>query len=117
MARILVVEDDPDLLLLARLILAQDGHEITGVESAEAAEPLIEEHDLMLLDIRLPGRSGLELLADHIGAGGTVPAVVMSAHAGAAIREQALAIGAHDMLHKPFARERLLMAVSEALAA
>ncbi len=115
--RVLVVEDEPDLLFLAELALSREGFEVTGVGSAEEAVEHLSSHDLLLLDIRLPGISGLDLLRQHVADGGSAPAIVMSAHAGVDIQREALLIGAAMMLVKPFNASELVQAIRSQLAA
>ncbi len=99
--RILVVEDDVDLLFLCSISLREAGHEVVECESAEAAELLIGDAiDLILLDIRLPGKSGLEMLADLPK--GRPPVLMMSAHADGRVVEEAMALGADGFIGKPF---------------
>lgn len=66
MARILIVEDNPDNLKLFRAILALKGHQVTALPSGEGLLEAIAEHkpELLLMDIQLPGKDGYELLKE-----------------------------------------------------
>lgn len=111
--RVLVVEDGDDMRLLVTLSLETGGYEVTAVRTAEEALPHLDDHDLLLLDIRLPGMSGLDLLRHHVDAGGRAPALMMSAHAGEDVRREALEAGAIGLLQKPFQLHELVAAVEK----
>ncbi len=102
--RILVVEDDVDLLFLCSISLQEAGHEVIEAESAEAALQHLAggyaDLDLILLDIRLPGKNGLELLEEMPA--DRPPVLVMSAHADGRIVDEALKLGANGFIGKPF---------------
>jgi FixJ family two-component response regulator len=91
-----------------------------GVEVFASAEEFLgsdrgHETDCLILDVRMPGMSGLELqrrlLASQLG----IPIVFISAHGDEGLRSQALRGGAVDYLLKPFSEEALLNAVQKAL--
>lgn len=99
--RILVVEDDVDLLFLCSISLREAGHEVVECESAEQASAQLDGAiDLILLDIRLPGKSGLEFLAELPA--GRPPVLMMSAHADGRVVEEAMGLGADGFIGKPF---------------
>ena len=106
MAKILLVEDDPDTRELVRLTLELDGHEV--VEAATAEEAIVKAHavrpGLILMDLSLGGKfDGLEatkrLRADP--AFDAPPIVALTAHAMAGDRERSLAAGCDDHWTKP----------------
>lgn len=99
---ILVVEDDTDLQFILQVTLEALGHQVVGVGSAEDAEPLLRDADLVMLDVRLPGMSGLDLLGRFHGEAGMPPIVVMSAHADRRVADEALRLGAVAFMRKPF---------------
>jgi len=70
----------------------------------------------MLLDLRMPGMSGLELLRAISGTPSALPVVLISGHADELTRSEALAAGATEMLEKPIDEAWLLQAVEQALA-
>ena len=105
MARILIVEDNPDNLKLFRAVLAIRGHQVTGLpggeqllETMRAAAPQI-----VLLDIQLPGEDGFQLLAKLQATEGEAlpPVVALTAHAMSGDEERALAAGFTGYLTKP----------------
>ncbi|MBC7545527.1 MAG: response regulator [Candidatus Sericytochromatia bacterium] len=96
MARILIVEDNPDNQKLIGLLLKRDGHDLAFAENAEAAHAAVAEQipDLILMDIQLPGTDGLaltaELRAKFILTG--VPVVALTANAMSGDEEKILAV-------------------------
>jgi CheY-like chemotaxis protein len=109
--KILVIDDEPDLRLLVRLILESDGYEIVEAASGEEGLELIpgERPRLVLLDIRLPGIDGWEVLErmreDHSG---DIPVIIMSAHSSPRTLERAKEQGTQGYLVKPFKEAELL---------
>ncbi|GAA3868241.1 hypothetical protein GCM10022243_37390 [Saccharothrix violaceirubra] len=119
--RVLVAEDDPDIGLLIDFKLAQAGLDVITVadgavvlDRARATEP-----DLFLLDVHLPGRSGLELCADLRQDPITRDKPIMLLSGGAHQWEidEGLAAGANEYLVKPFSPAKLLEHVQNLLSA
>ena len=102
--RLLLVEDDPMIGESVRLGLRQDGFAVDWAQDAEAAEAALaaQRYDLALLDLGLPGKSGLDLLATMRRAGNGVPVLILTARDGVADRVRGLDGGADDYLVKPF---------------
>jgi DNA-binding response OmpR family regulator len=113
--RILVVEDDPDIRSMLSARLRSAGLCVTAVPNAFAALTAVrdERPDVVVLDVRLPGRSGLDfcrdLRADPVLAG--VGVVVASASVGEANVAAAYAAGADDFVAKPFSLAGLVARV------
>lgn len=119
MTRVLVIDDEEDILLMIRIALEFDGHEVTTATTGEAGLELARRDapDVILLDIRLPGIDGWEVL-DRVRADpriGRIPIVMISAHATPSTPRRALGQGATAYLTKPFRPEDLRKAISEAL--
>ena len=116
MARILVVDDEPDILLLLRMNLEAEGHEVLLAADGEMALARIAEHrpDLVLLDVMMPLRDGWGVLEAIDGEGRAV--VMVSAKADPRDAQRALELGALDYLTKPFDLDKLLAVVDEQLA-
>ncbi|HTG47718.1 MAG TPA: response regulator [Actinomycetota bacterium] len=115
--RVLIVEDDPDLLVVLRVnltavgldpILAGDGR--TAISRIQAERP-----DAVVLDVMLPGIDGWSVLEDLHTMGDPVPIVVCSAKKNAEDMARARALGASGYVVKPFDIDRLLDAVLEAV--
>jgi DNA-binding NtrC family response regulator len=119
MTRVLCVEDDPRLRAALLTDLEEAGLEVRAVGSAEDALPLIldtEAPDLVLLDVRLPGMSGIELVRAATERGALPPTLVISGEATISETVEGLRLGVLDFLEKPFGRERLLTSIRNALA-
>lgn len=115
--RILIVDDDTLLLSFLAEVLGRAGYETVTASSAEEAIRKVEanEPDLAMLDITMPGMSGLEL-ARHLKEGTSVPFMFLSAIGDAESARQAAAHGAVGYVVKPVTPERLLPAFEAALA-
>ena len=102
-ARILVVDDEPGIRFSLEALLTRDGFEVTPIDSGEAALDLLaaETFDLALVDLRLPGVDGLELLRWLRNHQPETIVIVLTAHASLETAVEALRHGAHDYLFKP----------------
>ena len=117
-ARLLVVDDDPDLLRLLSLRLSSAGYHVTSVTSAEAALTQLEiEHpQLVLSDVRLPGRDGLALFDEIRKRHPTLPVILLTAHGTIPDAVEATARGVFTYLTKPYDARELLDKIGQALA-
>jgi len=118
-AKILVVDDEPDIRELVREILEDEGYEVTMAEDGSAARKAFsrETPDLVLLDIWMPDVDGMTLLKEWSEDGNTrCPVVIMSGHGTVETAVEATRLGAHDFVQKPISLARLLSIVSQALA-
>lgn len=117
MVRVLVVDDEPDVLLLCRVNLRHDGFEVIEAPDGSSALQLVHEHppDVIVLDLMLPTVNGFQVLAELAGDIGTedIPVAILSAKAQVADRVTALRGGAIAYLTKPFSPERLVELVRE----
>lgn len=103
--RILVVDDNPANLKLVRVLLASEGYEVETAPDAEQALPMLERTRpaLILMDVQLPGMSGLELTRILKGRDDTrdIPIIALTAYAMKADEESALAAGCDGFVAKP----------------
>ncbi len=115
-ARILVVDDDVEILRLVRRILELEGFDIVSVESGEAAiqEMEREQFDLLVLDLMMPGIDGTTVCR-HIRNFSTVPIIVLTAKTDVEEKVKVLEAGADDYVTKPFSTQELLARVRAAL--
>ena len=114
---IIVVDDEPNIGLSLRLILEGEGHRVTTCDSAARfeAQRALGRADLYLLDVRLPDGNGIEILRSLKESDDPTPAVMISGHGTIRDAVEATQIGAFDFLEKPLARDRVLLAVKNAL--
>ncbi len=113
--RILVVDDDEALRESLALLLAAEGYEVVTAGDAAAALARLEEPvDVVLCDVRMPGRDGLELLPDLIRRLPGAPVLLMSAYGSGDLAVEALKRGAYDYLAKPFQPSEVLLAIRKA---
>ena len=116
---IFLVDDDPSVCEALGDLLESAGFDVRQFESAEKflADWAPEMTGCLLLDVRLPGLSGLELQTKLAEASRSIPIVIMTAHGDVRMVRKALKAGAIDFLTKPFQDDELLRAVEQALAA
>ncbi len=107
--RVLLVEDDPMIGKSVQQGLRQDGHTVDWVRESRAAELALAttSYEMLLLDLGLPGKSGLELLAQLRRAAHRIPVLVITARDSVADRILGLDSGADDYLVKPFDLDEL----------
>jgi phosphate regulon transcriptional regulator PhoB len=113
--KILVVEDEPDIRKLVHYNLTQDHYKVVEAESGDQALKLIQRDkpSLVILDLMMPGMSGLEVCRVLRGQDETakLPILMLTAKAGEADRVLGLELGADDYLAKPFSPRELVARV------
>src|SRR5579859_7027140 len=114
---ILILDDDVSLQTIFRAILEKAGYEVTTVSTAIEAKNILslQQFNLALIDVKLPGPSGLELLQSLRVWQPDCATVLISAHANREDVIEALRAGADDFLIKPVANDHLRRAIGEAL--
>lgn len=119
MARLLIVEDHPINLELARALLDAAGHEVVGAADADAARRALAaaRPELILMDIQLPGIDGLALAAELRAdpALAAVPIVALTAYAMAGDEARFLAAGCQGYISKPIDIDRFASQVQACL--
>jgi two-component system alkaline phosphatase synthesis response regulator PhoP len=115
--RILVVEDDRTLRQALAFNLEREAYEVRSAVDGEQALAAVRDGglDLVLLDLMLPGMSGLEVLRTMRAEGIDTPVVILSAKGGEVDRIVGLKIGADDYVPKPFSRPELLARIESVL--
>jgi len=120
MSTVLVVDDEPQLLRLVEETLRAVGHQVVAVTRSEEALEMTESHqfDLVVLDVMMPGMSGIELLARlrENTATRDLPVLLLSALSEGSDRVKGLQAGAADYLCKPFLPDELVLRVNRAVA-
>ncbi len=115
-AKLLVVDDDPEIRELTEAYLSQQGFSVACVESGEAMMAYLADHpvDLIILDLMLPGEHGLNL-ARQLKRDDDVPIIIVSAQGDDVDRIVGLEVGADDYIAKPFNPRELLARVRAVL--
>jgi two-component system nitrogen regulation response regulator NtrX len=112
--RILILDDEPNIGSTLRMILEREGYAVTLASTIAEARALADRADAVLLDVRLPDGSGIDLLRqlrerDYLG-----PAIMISGHATIADAVEATRTGAFDFLEKPLSRDKVLLSLKNA---
>ena len=115
MKRILIVDDEENIGRSLRLILEREGYAVSVCNTVGEARAFSNRVDAYLLDVRLPDGSGIELLRSLRQNGLDAPAVMISGHGTIADAVEATRAGAFDFLEKPLSRDRVLLALKNAL--
>jgi two-component system alkaline phosphatase synthesis response regulator PhoP len=115
--RILLVEDEPSLVLTLDDRLRSEGYEVESAQDGETGYRLALEHsfDLLLLDVALPGRGGFDVLRDLRQKKVETPVLMLTARAQVVDRVLGLKLGADDYLPKPFDMMELLARIEAIL--
>lgn len=118
MKKILIVDDDPNIRLLFAEILKMDGFEIaTASTGTKALQSVLEDHfNLLILDIKMPGIHGLEILRRLREKGRNLPIIICSAFEGMKDDFSIKSYGISDYLVKPVDLKLLSASVKKALA-
>jgi FixJ family two-component response regulator len=116
-ATVFIVDDDPSIRRSLERLVRADGYRVqTFVSAREFLERAdMKKPDCLVVDVRMPGQSGLDLQQVLETAGSTVPIIFITGHADGPLAEQALRAGAVELLAKPFDGEVLLDAVRRAI--
>lgn len=116
-ATVFIVEDDRELSTALQRLFRSVGLKTQVFESASAflQGPLPEVPSCLVLDVRLPGRSGFDIQAELAGAGIQIPTIFMTGHGDIPMTVKAMKAGAVDFLPKPFRDQDMLDAVVAAL--
>ncbi|MFB3825473.1 MAG: sigma-54-dependent transcriptional regulator [Bryobacteraceae bacterium] len=115
--RVLIVDDEENIGRSLRMILEREGYAVSVCRSAREfkAHPDAARADAYLFDVKLPDGNGIELLR-HLRAGGaTAPAIMISGHGTIPDAVDATRSGAFDFLEKPLGRDKVLLALKNAL--
>jgi DNA-binding NtrC family response regulator len=117
MSKLLLVDDDPNTLASLARAFRLSGHEAVVCDSADRALEQLRTQvfDVILSDVVMPGRDGLQLLADIRGAGIETPVVMISGQASVEMAVRATRLGAIDFLEKPLSTDKLLLTVDNAV--
>lgn len=117
-ARLLIVDDEPGIRASLSDVLLQEGYQVVAVDSGEAAIGILEtdQFDLILLDVMMPGISGLDVLRVAREFAPDMKVILLTAHGTLETAVEALRLGAHDYLLKPASAHDILASISRGLA-
>ncbi|RJR50130.1 MAG: sigma-54-dependent Fis family transcriptional regulator [Desulfobacteraceae bacterium] len=116
--RILIVDDEKDMLvLLQRIISEESDHQVATESNPQRALQLFRENpfDLVITDLKMPKMDGIRLLEDVKKANPDVSVIILTAYATIETAVEAIQKGAFDYITKPFRRERILLTVTKAM--
>jgi len=115
-AHILVVDDDEGIRSLVKQYLNENNYLVTTAENAEIASEKVKivKFDLIILDIMMPGKNGLEFIKDHKKKLDT-PIILLTAKGESSERVEGLETGADDYLPKPFEPKELILRIKNIL--
>ncbi len=115
-ARILVCDDEEIIRKAVRLILERDYELVFAADGEEALQQFkAQPFDLVLLDIKMPGKNGLEVLQELMGTQPLPRVLMLTAYQSVELAQRATQSGALDYVTKPFERHALAKAVDRAL--
>jgi two-component system, OmpR family, response regulator len=118
--KVLLIEDEPNIIEAIRFLLTREGWEVeTHTDGTDAIEVIrAGAPDLVILDVMLPGKSGLEILRDlrDLDEFATLPVLMLTARGQARDRELAEKAGVSRFMTKPFSNTEVLTAVRDLLA-
>jgi len=116
-ARILLVDDENELRMLVAERLSQEGYCVSEAARVSEALKLLAQstYDLLLLDVKLPDGTGLDILRHLNSAGITTPAIMLTGMSGLDIAVESVKLGAQDYVTKPAKISYLLHTVKEHL--
>src|ERR1700730_2500714 len=114
---ILVIDDEAEIREGLELLLSSEGYSVTSAETGEAGLARLEQEpfDLLLLDVSLPGRSGLDLLRDIRHRDPHLPVVLITAYGSIDMARQAFKSGAQAYITKPWSNDELLAQIASAI--
>ena len=115
--KVLIVDDEDNIGRSLRMILEREGYAVAICRSVAEFRKNgdTQRADAFLFDMRLPDGSGIDLLRQVKQNGGSAPAIMISGHGTIADAVEATRAGAFDFLEKPLSRDRVLLAVKNAL--
>jgi two-component system response regulator AtoC len=114
---VLVADDEPTIRTNLHLLLESEGYRVREAADGEEAARLLQDSDvaLCLLDLKMPGRDGMDVLRGHADRLEEAPIIVLTAYGGSAAAIEAMKLGAYDYITKPFDFDEVLFSIRRAL--
>jgi len=116
--RILVVDDEPNMLrLLKTILMDKTGYEVTTTNNPLEVSKLLQEghYDLVVTDLKMPLVDGIDLIGIVKNIDATMPIIVITAYGTIETAEEAIQKGAYDFITKPFRKETILITIKRGL--
>jgi DNA-binding NtrC family response regulator len=116
--KILIVDDEPDMLKLLSMILREKtSYEITTTNNPIEAKELVKQggFDLVISDLKMPGLDGLEIIDAVKKVNEDIPVIIITAFASVESASEAIQKGGFDFITKPFRKEQILFTIDKAL--
>jgi DNA-binding NtrC family response regulator len=116
--KILIVDDEPDMLMLLRMIIKEKtSYEPTTTNNPLEAVELAKQggFDIVITDLKMPGLDGLEFLKTIRSFDSDIPVIMITAYASVEAADEALASNAFDFISKPFKKEQILFTIDRAM--
>jgi len=116
--KILIVDDEPDILLMLKMSLEDEGHEVVMAADGQSGLDRLAEHrpDVVLLDVMMPVLDGWGVLERKQRDGDDTPVIVLSAKTEETDIAKAMALGATEYVTKPFDLDKVVALVAAVLA-
>ena len=116
--KILIVDDEPDMLKLLSMILREKtSYEITTTNNPIEAKELAKQggFDLVISDLKMPGLDGMEIIDAVKKIDEDIPVIIITAYASVESASEAIQKGGFDFITKPFRKEQILFTIDKAL--
>jgi DNA-binding NtrC family response regulator len=116
--RILVVDDEPNMLrLLKTILMDKTGYEVITTNNPLEVSKLLQEgqYDLVVTDLKMPLVDGIDLIGIVKNIDATMPIILITAYGTIETAEEAIQKGAYDFITKPFRKETILITIKRAL--
>ena len=116
--RILVIDDEPDMLMLLRMIVEENTDYEVGTTNnpSEALKMFTEEnYDLVITDLKMPGMDGLEVFDELVALRPDIPVIIITAYGSPEAADEALKKGVSDFVTKPFRKDTIIFTVNRVL--
>jgi len=116
--KLLIVDDEPDMLRLLQMIVKEKTpYEVTTTNNPLEALELARKggFDLLITDLKMPGREGIELLNSVRDFDADIPIIIITAFATAEAADEAMEKNAFDFITKPFRKEQILFTIEKAI--
>ena len=117
-AKILIIDDEPDMLdMLELIITSKTPHSVITTTDARVLADLLEQDsfDLVITDLKMPSLDGIEVIKKVESHNPETPVIMITAFGTIEAAEEAVRQGAYDYITKPFRKEHILLAISRAL--